>query len=146
MNEEEQQQSEKQITDAKAHQASKDVLSTGAKAAGTYFGGAAGGKAVDAISKTAVGDKILDGAAGAVNSLMPEPVKKDLADNQKAISGVSKIADSALTANPGNLGPSSSGAPSPKVNTATPEALSTDNRGYNPYLEPSSSSSTSSPL
>ncbi len=112
MNEEE--QKEKQITDARAHQASKDVLSTSAKAAGTYFGGSVGGKAVDAISKTEVGDKILDSAASTANSVIPEPLKKGMADNQEKISSASKIAD--------------------KLSTAEPEALNTDNSGYNPYL------------
>lgn len=126
MNEEE--QKEKQITDAKAHQASKDVLSTSAKAAGTYFGGSVGGKAVDAISKTEAGDKILDSAANTVNSAIPEPLKKGMADNQKAISSTSKIADKAIT--------------------AEPEALNTDNRGYNPYLEKpkAQDNSVSSPI
>lgn len=67
----------------KAQEAGKDVAEVGAKAAATYFGGAAGGKIADAALDTKIGQA----AAGKIgNTLARNPLLKGtLARNQKNI-------------------------------------------------------------
>lgn len=96
--------------------ATKKGAKTAAKAAGTYLGGAAGGKAVDAISKTKVGDKVLNKGAEALNRVpgMGKAMKK--LDDKKVLDAADKAVDIA-GANPqsgasnGALGEKASGMP-----------------------------------
>jgi hypothetical protein len=60
-------QASRDKAEAEKHAANKETLKTGAKAAGIYFGGAAGGAAVDAASKTKIGNKILNKGADALD-------------------------------------------------------------------------------
>lgn len=78
----------------KAAQAGRDVAETAAKAAGTYFGGAVGGKAVDAVAKTKTGGKILDATGKAIGKV--PIVNNVLANNQENIAKAKPIADAAI--------------------------------------------------
>lgn len=84
----------------------KKAAKVGAKAAATYFGGAAGGKAVDALAKTPQGDKILNRGGELLGHIpgMSQATKK-LDD-----SGSLDKADQALSLSGGSLG--ENGAPS----------------------------------
>lgn len=80
--------------DIKAKQAGRDVAEVGAKAAGTYFGGAVGGKAVDIALKTKAGQSIKNNIG---DKLAKTPgMRNMLAKNQETISKAKPIADSAI--------------------------------------------------
>lgn len=100
MNEEQDvvQPSEEDIKNLKARQAGKDVADIAGRAASTYFGGAAGAKAYGAISKTKLGQSVLDKAGQGIGN---NPVAKNaLAKTQPAI----EKAKPALEAATGSLG------------------------------------------
>lgn len=79
--------------------ATKKGAKTAAKAAGTYFGGPAGGKLVDEFSKTKQGDKILDKSADALNRIPGMGKKMKKLDDKKAFDVADKALDVA-SANP----------------------------------------------
>jgi len=86
MNEEEvlEQPSEKEIKDAKAQQAGKDVADLAGRAASTYFGGAVGNKIYDTVSKTKLGQAALNGVGKSLNN---NPLTKNVLEKaQPAIS------------------------------------------------------------
>lgn len=102
MNEEENVPSQKEIKNAKAQQAGKDIADVAGKAAATYFGGAAGSKIYDVASKTKTGQRIL---AGAGKSLSKNPVTKNtLAQAQPMISKAKPVLDQAAGAVGGSAG------------------------------------------
>ena len=82
------------------HQNAKNTARTAAKGAATYFGGSAGGKAVDIASKTKLGDKILDKAA--------KPIENNKAlrniNNKLNDSGAMKAAETAIDSASGGSG------------------------------------------
>lgn len=86
----------------KQQQAGKDVAEVAAKAAGSYFGGAAGAQAVDAISKTKVGQHALNQLG---NKVSKSPGgKRFLKDErlQNAIHKAKPMANQAIGAMSGN--------------------------------------------
>lgn len=93
MNEEENVPSQKEIKNAKAVQAGKEVADVAGKAAATYFGGAAGSKIYDAASQTKAGQRILNNAG---QKLASNPVMKNtLAQAQPTIQKAKPILDQA---------------------------------------------------
>lgn len=86
----------KKTTKEKAQEAGKDVVELAAKGAATYFGGPVGGAIADAITKTEVGQKVLNKAGEAFtrNPL----VRHSMAKAQPKISAVKPVADRAIGA------------------------------------------------
>ena len=80
----------------KDHENAKNTARVAAKAAGVYFGGSAGGKAVDLVAKTKAGDKVLEKGAKAIERT---PLKK--ISNKANDSGLMNMADKAIDASSG---------------------------------------------
>ena len=81
-------------------QNAKNTTRVAAKAAGAYLGGEAGLKAVDLVSKTKLGDKVLDVASAPIkHNKIARNVNNKLND-----SGAMKMAEGALDAAGGSMG------------------------------------------
>lgn len=81
-------------------QNAKNTTRVAAKAAGAYLGGEAGAKAVDLVSKTKFGDKVLDVASAPIkHNKIARNVNNKLND-----SGAMKMAEGALDASSGSMG------------------------------------------
>ena len=115
------QPSNKEIQDAKAKQAGKDVADVAGKAAATYFGGAAGAQIYDKAAKTELGQEVL-GMVG--DELASNPLAKGaLAKAQPKI----QQAKPALDVATGAIGGSNTGTPS----SSAPKGLNTNGYGFN---------------
>lgn len=102
MNEEDLQLSEKEIKDAKAQQAGKDVADLAGRAASTYFGGAVGNKVYDKVSQTKAGQAILNETG---KSLTRNPLAKNaLEKSQPAISEAKPALEQATNIAGGSTG------------------------------------------
>lgn len=90
-------------------EATKKALKTTAKGAATAFGTPAAGKAVDVVSKTKLGDKVLNKGAEALNRIpgMGKTMKK--LDDKKVLDVADKAVDVA-SANPQNAAGGAAGA------------------------------------
>lgn len=115
MNEEQdvyEQPSKKEIKDAKAQQAGKDVADLAGRAASTYFGGAIGNKIYDAAANTKLGQAVLNNAG---KNLTNNPLtKKALEKAQPAISQAKPALDQAANLAGGAKG--ASGNPNDMTN------------------------------
>lgn len=109
MNEEINSPSEKEIKDAKATQAGRDIADTAGRAASMYFGGMAGAKVYDMASQTKAGQKIINNAG---DNLTKSPVSRQmLSQAQPAISSAKPAVDQAIGAS-GNPDGTTNGQPS----------------------------------
>lgn len=90
-------------------EATKKALKTGAKGAATALGSPAAGKAVDLVSKTKLGDKVLNKGAEALNRIpgIGKTMKK--LDDKKVLDAADKAVDVA-SANPQNAAGGATGA------------------------------------
>lgn len=115
------QPSNKEIQDAKAKQAGKDVADVAGKAAATYFGGAAGAQIYDKAAKTELGQEVL-GMVG--DELASNPMAKGaLAKAQPKIEQAKPMLDTAA----GAIGGSAANAGT----SSTPKGLNTNGYGVN---------------
>ena len=109
-------------------QASKKALKTGAKAAGAYFGGAAGAKAVDLASKTKAGDKLLNQGGKVLNKMPGVGRAADKLNKSGALDVADKGLDLASGGkNPGGSlgGGQNSSLPSSRSGAPRPQASNT---------------------
>ena len=115
-------------------EATKNVAKTAAKGAATYFAGPAGGKAVDAIANTKLGQKVLDTAGKNLNKIpgMGKAAKK-LDD-----SGAVKAADKAIDVAGSQGGAPGGGTPGATPNMSgsnTPGSQAGTQGGQNPFAK-----------